>query len=101
MTTSRTFQGHPKHVLVLGSQVLVQAAHSKDILQINYDKSMICGVDVEEIQLGRLGLWADAALCCYKSATPGFGFAAEMLLLLLEGLLKTHFRKFVWSHYLI
>ncbi|KAG5561081.1 hypothetical protein RHGRI_004184 [Rhododendron griersonianum] len=66
MTASSTFQGHPKQVLVLGSQVLVQAAHSKDILQINYDKSVICGVEVEEIQLGSLGagLWADAALCC-------------------------------------
>ncbi|KAE9452768.1 hypothetical protein C3L33_15331, partial [Rhododendron williamsianum] len=101
MTASSTFQGHPKQVLVLGSQVLVQAAHSKDILQVNYDKSVICGVDVVEIQLGSLGLWADAALCCYNAATPGFGFAAEMLLLLLEGPLKTHFWKPAWSHFLI
>ncbi|KAF7151333.1 hypothetical protein RHSIM_Rhsim02G0093200 [Rhododendron simsii] len=54
-------------------------------------------LNVEEIQLGSLGLWADAALCCYRAATPGFGFAAEMLLLLLEGLLKTHFWKSAWS----
>ncbi|KAF7149855.1 hypothetical protein RHSIM_Rhsim02G0092900 [Rhododendron simsii] len=38
---------------------------------------MICGVEVEEIQLGSLGagLWADAALCCYNATTPGLGKA--------------------------